>query len=120
MATILIVEDELLLAECYMRWLAHAGHKTVHVRDAQAALDALDDELPDVLLLDMLLPGANGIQLLHTLQSHTDFAHIPVIICSNALPERTPDFSAYGVKAVIDKTTLTREHLAAAVAGVLL
>lgn len=115
MATVLIVEDDLLLAECYARWLRAARHTIQHVGDAQQAIDAIDTTPPDVILLDMLLPGANGIQLLHTLRSHTDLARIPVIVCSNALPGHMPDVHAYGVVAVLDKTTLTRERLQEAV-----
>lgn len=115
MTTILIIEDDLLLADCYKRWLLADGYTSVHATDAQYALDVLDEQSVDVVLLDMLLPGANGMQLLHVLQSHADFAEIPVVLCSNALPQNTPDFSAYGVKSVLDKATLTRSKLAAAI-----
>ena len=118
MATILIVEDDILLAECYQRWLAHTGHHTVHVRDAQAALDAIDDARPNVVLLDMLLPGANGMQLLNMLQSHVDLVGLPVVICSNVVPAQA-DFSVYGVTTVLDKTTVTRQSLSAAIGSAL-
>jgi CheY-like chemotaxis protein len=119
MATILIVEDELLLADCYMRWLRAEGHETYHATDAQSALDILDGCAVSVVLLDMLLPGASGMQVVNTLQSHVDFAKIPVVICSNALPQKALDFSAYGVVALLDKTTLTRDKLGVAIAGAL-
>ena len=119
MATVLIVEDEILLADCYTRWLVAEGHKIQHVLDAQAAIDAIDEQHPQVILLDLLLAGANGIQVLHTLRSHTDIARIPVILCSSALPQNMPDLAPYGVREVLDKPTLTRQKLAAAVAGVL-
>jgi CheY-like chemotaxis protein len=119
MTTILIIEDELLLAECYTRWLAAESYTVYHATGAQAALDVLDEQSVHVVLLDMLLPGANGMQVLNTLQSHADLAGIPVIICSNALPQKHPDFSAYGVKAVLDKSVLTREKLRIAVAEAL-
>lgn len=119
MATILVVEDELLLADCYIRWLRAEGYETLHATDAQAALDMLDEQPADVVLLDMLLPGASGMQVLHALQSHVDLAAIPVIVCSNALPQKIPDFSAYGVVAALDKTTLTRDKLGITVAEAL-
>jgi len=119
MATVLIVEDELLLADCYARWLRAEGHTTYHVTDAQQALDMLDEQQVNVVLLDMLLSGANGMQVLNTLQSHVDLSGLPVVLCSNALPQQLPDFSAYGVKAVLDKSVLTREKLGIAIAGAL-
>lgn len=115
MATVLIVEDEILLADCYQKWLQAEGHRTLHATDAQQALDMLDEDSVDVVLLDMLLPGANGVQVLHAIQSHADLADVRIIVCSNALPQKLPDLSAYGVKAVLDKTVLTRDRLGNAV-----
>lgn len=119
MATILVVEDELLLADCYVRWLHAEGHEAYAATDAQSALDILDERAVNVVLLDMLLPGASGMQVVNTLQSHVDFAKIPVVICSNALPRKALDFSAYGVVAQLDKTMLTRDKLGLAIAKAL-
>lgn len=119
MATILLVEDEHLLAGCLSRWLLADAHNVSVANDAQGAIDALDARRPDVILLDIMLPGANGIQVLHTLCSHADLATIPVIVCSSVVTKYTPNLAAYGVKKVIDKTTLTRKILCAAVSEVL-
>src|SRR5882724_7106942 len=118
MATILIVEDDLLLADCYMQWLSTTRHKTQHVTDAQSAIDAIDDASPDVILLDMLLPGASGVQVLHTLRSHADLSHIPILLCSSAVPSDTKNLTEYGVRAVLNKSSLTRRSLCTAVEGV--
>jgi DNA-binding response OmpR family regulator len=119
MATVLLIEDEILLADCYVRWLVAAGHDAYHVRDAQSALDAVDERIPQVILLDILLAGANGVQVLHAVRSHADLSQVPIIICSNAVSQGPSDLSAYGVRAVLDKTTVTRQSLAAAIAKVL-
>ena len=119
MATILLVEDEQFLADCYHRWLTAEGYKVQHAPDAQTAIDLIDENPPQAIVLDLLLPGANGIQVLHTLRSHADLAHIPIIVCSSALPTTTPDLLPYGVRSVLDKAALTRESLCAAVAEVL-
>lgn len=119
MATVLLVEDNPLVADCLQRWLAAAGHATILAGDAQTALDALDEQPADVVLLDMLLPGANGVQVLHTMRSYADLAAIPVVICSSVVIKHTADLEAYGVKKVINKTTLDRKTLCAAVQEVL-
>jgi CheY-like chemotaxis protein len=93
------------MADCYRTWLR--GHTTAHAHDAQEALDAVDNKMPQVIVLDLLLPHANGTQLLHTLQSHADLAGIPVILCSSSLPAAMPDVRAYGVRAVLDKAGIT-------------
>lgn len=107
MAHVLLIEDELWMADCYAQWLRSDGHTVRHVRDAQDALDALDDTLPELILLDLFLPYANGIQLLQTLRSHADLAHIPIILCSTALPPGSLPLEAYGVVGTIDKTTVS-------------
>lgn len=119
MATILLVEDDPLTAACYHTWLGVSQHKLQHVTDVQAAIDAIDESLPDVILLDILLPGATGVQLLHVLQSHGDLRSLPVIICSNTQPADSVDLRAYGVRAVLSKETLTRQRLLQALESVL-
>jgi twitching motility two-component system response regulator PilH len=119
MATILIVEDDTLTADCYHTWLSVSPHKIQHVANVMAAVEAVDKTPPDVILLDMLLPGATGVQLLHVLQSHADLQNIPVIICSNTQPELTADLQAYGVCAVLNKAALTRQELIKTVESVL-
>lgn len=119
MATILLVEDDTLTAQCYKTWLSAAQHKIQHVPDVKTALEAIDADAPDVILLDMLLSGASGVQLLHVLQSYADLNHVPVIICSNALPKDMANLRAYGVRKALNKATLTRMQLVGAVEAVL-
>ena len=119
MATILLVEDDTLTAQCYKTWLSASEHKIQHVPDVESAVETVDAHAPDVILLDMLLSGASGVQLLHVLQSYADLKHVPVIICSNALPKDTANLQAYGVRSVLNKATLTRAQLVNAVEAVL-
>jgi DNA-binding response OmpR family regulator len=115
MSRILLVEDDPWIADCYHLWLSQDGHDIRHSRDAQEALDMVDDELPDVIVLDLFLPFANGVQLLHTLRSHADLSSVPVILCSSALPEQLPDMAVYGVRRVLDKAHLGPTRLRRAV-----
>lgn len=111
MSTILAIEDDQWLGDCYAQWLGSAGHKVVRAADVGSALDILDNTLIDVILLDLFLPQANGIQLIGTLASHSDLARIPILVCSSAVSERGAALLAYGVVAVLDKTTLTQDQL---------
>ncbi len=104
MKRILIVEDEAWMGECYKIWLKRAGYDVSWVRSAQEALDTLADETPNLILLDIFLGEANGIQLLHMLASYTP--RVPVIVFSSSLPADI-DLHGYGVAATLDKTTLT-------------
>jgi CheY-like chemotaxis protein len=119
MATILIVEDDQWMADCYRAWLAAGGHTVRHARDAQEAIDSIDNQPPDVIMLDLLLPYANGVQVLHTLRSHHDLANIPIILCSSALPKDIADLTPYGVCKMFDKSALSPDILQRAVREVI-
>ncbi len=109
MAQVLLVEDEPWLGELYCRLLGHAGHTVNWCRDGYDAINLIDAARPHVIVLDLLLPWANGLQLLHELASHADLGSIPVVLCSNvALQNVEPAILRhYGVVALIDKTETT-------------
>ena len=117
---LLLVEDDLWLGELYQRQLRAAGHEVRWCRDGYQAIDALDDQLADVLVLDMLLPWANGLQLLHEMASHVDTAVIPVVLCSSALPRELTleQLQPYGVRAMLDKTKMRPRDLVVSVEAV--
>ncbi len=119
--TILLIEDDTWFAEQQTRVLVAAGFKIQHSQDGVTGIEAIDQLLPSLIVLDIFLPGPNAFVLLHELQSHSDLASIPVIICtSSAADLKTELLKAYGVQAVLDKVTMTPESLVGAVRKVLL
>lgn len=117
---VLIIEDDEWQAEQYERRLNTAGIRSQVVSHALAAIDALDSVLPDVIVLDVLLPGANAFAFLHELRSHADLVTIPVILCTNSADQiAEEDVMAYGVVRVLDKATMAPADLVAAVKKVL-
>jgi len=118
---VLIVEDDEWLAEQHARTLQTAGIRSQHAAHALAAIDMIDVQVPDALLLDVLLAGPNAFTLLHELKSHSDLASIPVILCTNSAEQLSEeDLSAYGVRCVLDKTTMVPGDIIAAIKKVLL
>ena len=107
MKTILLIEDDAWLAELYTDVLKMASYRVVHATDAQQGLERLDEQSVDVIILDLLLPGHNGIALLQELRSYPDIAHIPIIIHSGIDPQASdiaPEtWAAYGVAAYVLK-----------------
>lgn len=117
---VLIVEDDDWLAEQHVRTLAGAGIRAEFVPHALAAIDAIDNGIPDALVLDVLLAGPNAFTLLHELQSHADLASIPVILCTNSADQLADeDIAAYGVRRVLDKATMHPNDLVTAIKKVL-
>lgn len=119
--TVLVVEDDTWFAEHYMRILESAGFAVRHAPDGVAAIEAIDDKLPDAIVLDLFLPGPNALVLLHEIQSHQDLAQIPVVMCTaSALGGVANGLSAYGVTDVLDKGSMQPIDLIAAVKRALL
>ena len=73
---ILIVEDEPSIAEVVELYLRIAGYRVQTVRDGRTALEMLDQGLPDLLILDVMLPGVDGFYILRWLRDRSD---VPVI-----------------------------------------
>lgn len=80
-ATVLIIEDEPDLREIARFHLEGAGYDVVEAADGGEALDRVQSSPPDVILLDLRLPGADGWTVLGDLRRHLD-ADVPVIVLS--------------------------------------
>ena len=112
-----LIEDDRLLAAQFVRQLsAEDGWTVHHSNDAVEAIQAIDAKLPDVIMLDVLLPAATAFTLLHELQSYDDTRRIPVILCSSIAESLSlEELSPYGVVAILSKATITPEALRRAV-----
>lgn len=118
---VLIVEDDLWLAEQFERVLTHEGFLVRRTSNGHVAIELVDECLPRVVLLDLLLPGSTGLALLHELQSYQDTGEIPIIVCTNlAATIELDEIKPYGVKKLLDKTTMHPSDIVAAVWGVIL
>lgn len=119
MTRVLLVEDDLWLAELLVAELTTADMMVTHSPHGDAAIDAIDQELPEVIVSDLLLTGGTALALLHELQSYADTKQIPVIVCSNVVDSVTADMLAsYGVKRVLDKATMHPSDVVTAVRAV--
>ena len=118
--TILLIEDDSWLAELEETTLTNAGYSVLSARYAQTAIESIDAQIPDVIVLDVLLDGASAFTLLNELQSHDDTQQIPIILCTNLAEQfSSTDMSAYGIQRVVNKTTMHPDDLVAAVRTVL-
>lgn len=119
--SILVVEDDVWLAEQYVRMIEKAGFYVQHAPHALAAMDILDKGIPDVIVLDVLLSGPNAFTLLHEFRSHADLAAIPIVLCTNSAGDmRQQDIAVYGVVQLLDKTTMHPDDLLTSIKKALL
>jgi DNA-binding response OmpR family regulator len=77
---ILIVEDEESLLKLESILLTSKGYEVRGVTNGQAALDAVAEELPDLVLLDIMLPEIDGFEVCRRIKSNPDTRHLPIIM----------------------------------------
>jgi two-component system phosphate regulon response regulator PhoB len=80
MSRVLVVEDEAAIAELIGINLRHAGHEVVVASDAVQAQGEVDRVLPDLVLLDWMLPGQSGLQLAKRWRAEARTKALPIII----------------------------------------
>ncbi len=115
MATILIADDDQDARSLVQTVLTHAGHRVVEARDAAEALDYAAIHTPDLILLDLSMPGASGPELLRALRAHPATETVAVALYS-ATPMNAAlrDFvEMYGVTGVVPKPSEPLELIAA-------
>lgn len=93
MAKILIVEDEDIVARMYEKALSVSGFQVVVNTNAGAALETTKKEKPDLVLLDIMMPGVDGIQILEKLKADSATKGIPVVILTNLSGKGDRDYS---------------------------
>ena len=74
---ILLVDDDLRMLKLGQRILELEGYDLVKAPDGQSALDILEDDLPDLILLDVVMPGINGFDICSRVR---EFSEVPVIM----------------------------------------
>src|SRR5580765_1919260 len=79
-ANILVVEDEPAIQELIAANLQHAGHHVIRAADAECALGIVKNALPDLLLIDWMLPGMSGVSLARQLRTEERTRQIPIIM----------------------------------------
>ena len=83
MSKIVIIEDDQVVANIYRNKLVVEGFKVECAPDGETGLELVKSFQPDALVLDLMLPGISGIEVLKQLRSQQPFAQLPVVVLSN-------------------------------------
>jgi two-component system, OmpR family, phosphate regulon response regulator PhoB len=79
-SSILVIEDEPAISELISVNLQHAGHCPIRAYNAEQAQNLISDVLPDLILLDWMLPGKSGVNFARDLRNNERTKHIPIIM----------------------------------------
>ena len=77
MATVLVVDDEPIVREVVIRYLEREGHTTLETGHGDRARELLEQQTPDLVVLDVMLPGMDGLELCRWIRARSD---LPVIL----------------------------------------
>ena len=109
-ARVLLVEDSKFLRIANERILARAGFDVSTAEDGEEALRVANDRLPDVILLDMLIPKISGPDVLRALKQNPATLHIPVIVLSGLSQRNEEKLLKEGAAAYFEKGALDLEN----------
>jgi len=85
---ILIVDDSLTVRKITGRLLAREGFAVVTAKDGIDALERIDEQIPDVILLDIEMPRMDGFEFTRRIRRDSKYAHIPIIMITSRTAEK--------------------------------
>jgi CheY-like chemotaxis protein len=111
---ILFIDDNPVDRTLISRVLTNLGFEVVLAEDGPAGLRMVLEQKPDIILLDILLPGISGIELCKRFKKNPAIKDIPVIFyTSSETPKHLIDYASYGAQDYIQKTTSPKDLVAA-------
>ncbi|MBD2214494.1 response regulator [Nostoc linckia FACHB-104] len=118
---VLVCDDDPAISQELQTVLKKGGYQVVTVANGQEAIAAAASQNPDVILLDLLMPGMNGWETMAVLKERADTKDIPIVICSvykqNSNSQATADFVDWVSKPVQESNLLKSLRQAVATAS---
>jgi CheY-like chemotaxis protein len=106
---ILLADDSRFLRIACERVLIKAGYEVMTASDGDEAVRIAEQQAPDLILLDMLLPKMSGPDVLRRLRRHSRTAHVPVIVLSSLPQSNEKKLQAEGATLYCQKSRLDLE-----------
>jgi DNA-binding response OmpR family regulator len=120
MKKILIIEDDAMVAHIYQTRLEKAAFEVKVTQDGQTGFYLIQEFCPDAILLDLMLPRMNGIDILKKIRAQAQFARTPILVFTNAyVPNMVQEAFQSGANQVFNKASLTPRQIIDAIQGAL-
>lgn len=112
MKKILVIEDDPIIAHIYRTRFEREGYQVEISADGQTGFYRVHEFRPDAVLLDLMLPKMNGIDILKKIRAQGQFGKVPVIVFTNAyVPNMIQEAFGAGATQVFNKATLTPRQI---------
>jgi CheY-like chemotaxis protein len=116
---VLLVDDEEVTHYLVRHLLPRTHYRISIASDGKTAFDRLLEQSPDVILLDLRMPGMNGLEFLSRLRRDAKLADLPVIVLTSAILQPEERTLLQGVAAILSKSNLTSGVLVDAIESAL-
>src|SRR6185295_16518040 len=112
MKKVLIIEDDPIVAHIYRTRLEKEGYEVEIAADGQSGFYRIYEFRPDAVLLDLMLPKMNGVEILKKIRAQAQFQQTPIIVFTNAyVPNMIHESFQAGATQVFNKATLTPRQI---------
>lgn len=110
--SVLIIDDDMTLREMYEEYLKASGFNVLTAQDGEEGLVRAKDSKPSIILLDLMMPKMNGIEVLRNLKADDTTKAIPVIVFTALIQdlEKQESFAA-GASDYVVKTEITPKEI---------
>ena len=109
---ILLIEDEEIMIDLLQKKLTEQGYQVEVARNGEEGVKKIKQIMPDLILLDIIMPKKGGFEVLEEMQQDDNIKHIPVIIVSNSgQPVELDRAKELGVKDWLIKTNFNPEEV---------
>ncbi|MFM2081976.1 MAG: hypothetical protein RL380_667 [Verrucomicrobiota bacterium] len=120
MKKILIIEDDQIVANVYSNKLSVENFKVETAPDGEAGLAAAQTFKPDLILLDLMMPGIDGVEVMKRLRAQAEFEKTPIVVFSNTyLSSTIKEAWKAGANKCFSKTSCTPKQILEAVRSLL-
>ena len=89
MATILIIEDDDIMLKAVRNILSKSGYNVITAKDGKEAFDQMDNAEYDIVVTDLMMPYANGLEVVSRLRNDSTKRHVSIIVVSSVGNEET-------------------------------
>ena len=110
MKKILLVDDSKLLRTANARMLVKAGYEVLTAADGEEGLKIVHNQVPDVLVLDMMLPKLSGVEVLQAVRKNPSTQALPVIVLTSLSEMNRKKIMAEGATDFVEKSKGLTDH----------
>jgi DNA-binding response OmpR family regulator len=112
MKKVIIIEDDPIVAHIYRTRLEKEGYSVETCADGQNGFYRIHEFNPDAVLLDLMLPKMNGVDILKKIRAQSKYGRIPIVVFTNAyVPNMIQEAFSAGASQVFNKATITPRQI---------